>query len=165
MKGVGRFCVVRAAGFGPVQGGRGTLCLTSSLHFPRKQEDQEDVGVSGTVGAHKAGHMGLAKICLPNISQRVFETTVGGFPGRGCGVLSKKPTALRGLICHTEVGDKHGHVLDLVSVLSLSEGEISRVQQISTPTPCPTVVFSQLCAVLLSPAHGRETSSKDRTPG
>ena len=145
---------------------RDSLFLTSSLHFPRKQEDQEDVGISGTVGAHKAGHMGLAKICLPNISQRVFETTVGGgFPGRGCGVLSKKPTALQGLICHTQVGDKYGHVLDLVSVLSLSEGEISRVQQISTPAPRPTAVFSQLCAVLLSPVHGRETSSKDRTPG
>ena len=66
----------------------------SSLHLPSKQEDQEDVGVSGTVGDNKAGHMGLAKICLPNISQRLFETTVGGSPGHGCGVLSKKLTAL-----------------------------------------------------------------------
>ena len=73
---------------------RDCLFLTSSLHLPRKQEDQEDIGVSGTEGDKKAGHRGLAKICLPNISQRVFETTVGGSPGHGCGVLSKKLTAL-----------------------------------------------------------------------
>ena len=100
--------------------------------------------------------MGLAKICLPNISQRLFETTVGGSPGHGCGVLSKKLTALWGLICHTQVRDKYGHVLDLVSVLSLSEGEISQVQQISTTAPRHRCVFTAVGCVTVTSSRKRD---------
>lgn len=66
--------------FGPVQGGRGLSVSPSSLHFPRKQEDQEGRWSKWHSGCSQAGHMGLAKICLPNISQRVFETTVEWLP-------------------------------------------------------------------------------------
>lgn len=79
------------------------MFLTRSLHFPRKQED---AGASCTVGDHRAGQIGLVKISLPNISQRAFETTVGGSPGHRCGVLSKKPIALPGLICHSQVREQ-----------------------------------------------------------
>lgn len=107
MKGVGRFALSGQLALGQCRVAEDSLSHQQSP-FPRKQEDQEDVGVSGTVGAHKSRtHGTLLKIYPFQIYLKGYLRQLLVASQDGCGVLSKKPTALRGLICHTEVRDKH----------------------------------------------------------